>query len=839
MNQRIIKNCYLLSLCLVVVGATYGQQPKKYTSGEIYAGIEKLGFLGSALFVAAHPDDENTRVISFLANDKKAFTTYLSLTRGDGGQNLIGSEVSELLGAIRTQELLMARSVDNGRQMFTRANDFGYSKNAEETIKIWDTDKVKADVVWAIRKLRPDVIINRFDHRTSGTTHGHHTASGILSHELFDKTNDPTIYPEQLKYVKPWQPQRLFFNTSWWFYGSEEKFKNADKSKLMSLDVGVYFPLLGKSNTEIAAESRSMHKCQGFGSTGSRGTSIEYLELLKGDLPATKSDVFEGINTTWSRIKGAANIQILVENARKNFDFTKPYASIPALVDIYNKIQKVDDEFWRDLKTVEVKELIAQCAGMYAEAKINTHRITPGEDTKLDLEIINRSPALIKLISIQGKNVIVDTVFNFDLLPNETVKWSRAIKIPENTPLTAPYWLTKKGSLGLYNVENQTNIGLPETPKTLGVDFVFNIAGTDITYSRNAIYKFNSPENGETYRPLEVVPQITLGAKEPVYIFNSDKPREVTITVKAWTSNQKGEVTLGLPDGWTSEPVVAPFDIATKGDGRDLVFKVFGPNQGQEIVIHPTATSNGKTFAHTMIDIPYEHIPYQSVLKPSETKLSKINIEILGNRIAYIAGAGDDIPVSLRQIGYDVQVIKAEDVSVSTLKSFHALVVGVRAYNTEEPLKFKQKEILAYVEQGGTVVAQYNTAGNMVTKELGPYPFTISRNRVTVEEAEMRFLQPEHPILNFPNKITQTDFQGWVQERGLYFAADWDPKYTTILSCNDPGEAPQDGSVIVADYGKGRYIYTGLSFFRELPAGVAGAFRLFANMISYGYAEKP
>jgi len=832
----------LITVLLLVVSAvlpSLGQVPKKPTAGDIYQQMQKLGFLGSVLYVAAHPDDENTRLISYLANEKKAHTTYLSLTRGDGGQNLIGPEISELLGVIRTQELLMARSVDNGNQMFTRANDFGYSKNAEETIKIWDTEKVKADVIWAIRKARPDVIINRFDHRTSGETHGHHTASAQLSIELFDKAANPAIHPEQLQYTKVWQPKRLFFNTSWWFYGSEDKFNKADKSALMSLDVGVYFPLKGKSNTEIAAESRSKHKCQGFGSTGTRGMQMEYLELLKGDLPPSKEDIFEGINTTWTRVENGADIQPMVESLLRNYDFTNPAKSVSELVHIYKAIQLVKDPFWKELKSYEVKDLIAACSGLFLEAKTNVHKLTVGEPVMVDIEVISRLDAQMEITNVSGKGIIFDTLLNHPLKQNEVIKWSKKLEIPSNTPLTAPYWLMKKGTLGLYNVEDQTMIGKPESERPLKVTFNLKIDGTSIAYEKNIVFKYNSPEYGETYRPLEILPPLSLSVKEPVYIFANDEPKDIKITVNAWANNQTGQLILPLPDGWKVTPEHIDFQIAQKGESKDFTFTVTPSTKAEEIYITPEILSNGTIFKGKITDINYDHIPFQTVLMQSESKFSRIDIKTTATRIAYIMGAGDEIPSNLRQIGCNVEIIKPQDINEDMLQSYHTLIIGVRAYNTEESLKFKQPAIFTYAKNGGNVVIQYNVANGLITKELTPFPLTISRSRVSVEEAEMRFLAPDHPVVNYPNKITTKDFEGWEQERGLYFPGEWDAQFTPIFSCNDPGEKPLDGSLLVAKYGEGYFVYTGLSFFRELPAGVSGAFRLFANIISLGQDAKP
>lgn len=821
------------------IDPTYGQPQRIMTSVEIYDGLERLSFLGSALYVAAHPDDENTKLISYLANEKKAYTTYLSLTRGDGGQNLIGPEISELLGAIRTQELLKARATDNGHQLFSRANDFGFSKNAEETIEIWDTEKVKADVVWAIRKTRPDIIINRFDHLTSGKTHGHHTASAILSHELFDIAAKNNQYTEQLKYVTPWQPRRLFFNTSWWFYGSEEAFNKADKSSHMSVDVGVYYPSLGKSNTEIAAESRSNHKCQGFGSTGTRGSQLEYLQLLKGDMPTTKADLFEGINTTWTRVKDGNKVKPLVEKAIKEYDFKAPQKSISVLLEIKKAIQTTGDPFWKKIKTEEVDHLIAACAGIFAEAIANVHKVTPSDTIKLSLEVTKQMNTDITLDNVRAIGFNMDTTINTSIPYNKAMIWTKQIAIPQNTPFTAPYWLMKTHSLGLYTVDDQEKIGLPEAEKTLKVAYTFDINGTKLTLIKDVQYKYNSPENGATYRPFEVVPPLTVKLKEGVYLFPNGKSEDIQVIVHCWKKNQQGRVELPLPKGWTSSPAYHDFDLQIPGESKAFTFTVIPPKTDDEITIHPRVVAHGVTYNMSMTDINYPHIPYQTVLMPSAAKLVSLQVENTAKKVGYVMGAGDEIPKCLHQIGSTVDLLKPEEISPEKLAGYDAIVMGVRAYNTEEGLKFKQNDIFEYVKNGGNVVVQYNVSNGLVTNNLAPFPLTLSRDRVTVEGAPMHIINPDHPVLHYPNKISNKDFDGWVQERGLYFPSAWDPAFKPIFSCNDPGEKPSEGSLLIAQYGKGNYVYTGLSFFRELVAGVPGAYRLFANLISLDSHVQP
>ena len=380
----------LLLLLVTTVGA---QKPHKLNSHQIYERIQKLNFLGTALYIAAHPDDENTRLIAYLSNHVKARTAYLSLTRGDGGQNLIGPEIRELLGVIRTQELLAARRIDGGEQRFSRANDFGYSKHPEETLEIWDRESVLADVVWAIRTFKPDVVINRFNHRTPGTTHGHHTASAMLSVEAFDLANKQNICPDQLALTEVWQPKRLFFNTSWWFYGSQERFEKAtkDNPKFMSVDVGVYYPLKGLSNNEIASMASSQHLCQGFGRLTTRGSQPEYLEFLKGDAPKDKHDLFAGINTTWNRLKDGGEIGDILYNIEDHFDFTNPAKHVPDLLKAYKKIQMLDDAYWRSVKLKEITEIIEASLGLYLEVSASSSSAVPNSEIELNVEVLNRS----------------------------------------------------------------------------------------------------------------------------------------------------------------------------------------------------------------------------------------------------------------------------------------------------------------------------------------------------------------------------------------------------------------------------------------------------------------
>ncbi len=820
--------------------AGYAQKPKTWSSTDLYEGIQKLNFLGSVLYLAAHPDDENTRLIAYLANEVKANTAYLSLTRGDGGQNLVGPEIEELLGVIRTQELLAARRIDGGRQFFTRANDFGYSKHPDETLRLWNRDDVLSDVVWIIRKWQPDVIINRFDHNSAGKTHGHHTASAMLGVEAFDLAGKKDVYPDQLKFVAPWQPRRLFFNTSWWFYGSREKFAEADKSKLLGVDGGVFYTMRGKSNNEVAAESRSQHRSQGFGSVGTRGSELEYLELLKGDLPENKEQLFDGINTTWSRVEGGEPIGKLLKKVEAEYRFDNPAASVPKLLEALRLIEALPDGYWKNSKLSEIKEIIRGCLGLFMEAIAEDYSATPGQDVTVNVEIINRSNVEVTLQKLAFLPLQKDTAMQQPLAQNEALKFSKKLQLPQTMPFSSAYWLNQSWALGMYTVPDQTLRGLPETPRQFKVKYTLLVAGKIIEWESDIAFKREDPVKGEIYRPFEVTPPVFGNIAESAYVFADNEAQTVALVVKSGAPNVSGTASLDVPKGWRIEPSEAAFSLKIKGEEQILRFKLFPPKTADEGYIRPLLKVSGQSYSKEIVLIEYDHIPTQTILREGLIKVAKTDLKKVGERIAYIVGAGDGIPASLRQIGYDVTVLEDKDMTPENLARFDAVILGVRAYNTAERLKFHQAKLLEYVQNGGTMIVQYNTNFDMVlpVESISPYKLKISRDRVTLEEAEVRFLKPDHVLLNYPNKITAKDFEGWVQERGLYFPNEWGPEFEAILSCNDPGEPARDGGLLVAKYGKGHYIYTGYSWFRELPSGVPGAFRLFANMISIGKNEK-
>lgn len=824
---------FLLLISSIIVA---GQKPIKPTSSEIYEDLQKLNFLGTALYIAAHPDDENTGLISYLSNDVKARTGYLSLTRGDGGQNLIGSEIREMLGVIRTQELLAARKLDGGEQLFTRANDFGYSKLPEETMEIWNEDAVLSDVVLAIRKFRPDVIINRFNHKPEsfGTTHGHHTASAVLSEMAFDLAADPSKYTDQLNRVAVWQPKRLFFNTFWWFYGSKEKFDAADKSNMLKLEIGTFYPSSGLSNGEISSLSRSMHKSQGFGSAGSRGQQEEYLEIVKGELPTDNSNLFEGIDTSWSRVDGGEEIEKVLKKVESKFDFKNPSASVLGLIAGYKLIQDLEDDYWRIQKTKEVKALILACTGLFLEAVAADASGTRGSEVKLSIEIVNRSAILVKLRSVKIPSLDISKNPFQNLSNNQDVKIELQGVIPNDLKYTSPYWLKETGTIGMYTVSDKNLIGVAGTPHELTANFILEFEGYPISFEKDIIYKRTDPVKGEVYQPFEIIPAVTASISDKVLIFSNDNSKEISVTVKAGTSNIYGKIQLSHSSDWMVIPRIHEVKISEKGGEQKLVFTVTPPKNQSSGKLAPVITLSNQLYSNELIEIDYDHIPIQKVLLPSESKVVRLDIENKGNLIGYVQGAGDAIPASLRQVGYTVVELKSQDLTADNLKRFDAIVMGVRAYNTHENLKFYQKALYKYVEDGGTLMVQYNTNHRLMVDNVAPFELKLGRDRVTDENSEVRIIEPDHQVMQFPNKITEADFDGWVQERGLYFPSEWSDDFTPILSMHDPNEAELKGSLLIANYGKGHFIYTGLSFFRELPAGVPGAYRLYVNLLSIG-----
>jgi LmbE family N-acetylglucosaminyl deacetylase len=819
-----------LRTLVFVLGATaavslHGQTPPLPDAAERRIELEKLTVVGSALYVAAHPDDENTALLAWLAKGRKVRTGYLSLTRGSGGQNLIGTEQGDLLGVLRTQELLAARRIDGAEQFFTRAVDFGYSKGPEETLRIWGRDAVLSDIVWVIRRFRPDVIITRFPGNGAGG-HGHHTASAILAAEAFSAAADPQRFPEQLAHVKPWQAKRLLWNVFSW---GRPQPPGAHSGEL-SVDLGAYDPVLGESYAELAATSRSMHKSQGFGSSPRRGSLLNYFKLTAGE-PA-RSDIFDGVDLTWKRIPGGEHVGDVLAKAVAAYSDEDPTAAVPALLDALAAMDRLPADPWVPVKRRELLDAIQACTGLWVQAVTDAPSVSPGNDVTVELSAVNRSAMPLTLVRVE-QSLGAATEVGAPLPDNQVVTRKVAIAVPPATPYSQPYWLRQAHGNGLYVVTDQTLIGRADGPPPLSVTFVVRVGGQDLTFTVPVVQMWTDPVEGERTRELPVVPRVTVNLEAPVLIFPDVASKTVRAIVRAHEPKVSATVRLAAPSGWRVQPEAIPIAFDTAGEDRTVHFTITPPpSAATGGLVAFVGTGGAEEPARSLVRVDHPHISPQTLLPPASTKLVRVEAARPVQRVGYVMGPGDEVPEILRQLGFEVALLSDDQLEGGDLAAFDAVVVGVRAYNTRRVLAEVENRLLSYVEGGGTLLVQYDTDRHLVTDRLGPYPFVISHDRVTDETAPVEILDPTSALVNRPLAITAADFQGWVQERGLYFPASWDPRYSTLFSMSDPGESPTKGSLLYTHYGKGFYVYTGLAFFRQLPAGVPGAIRLFVNLLA-------
>jgi len=829
-------------ILLVVLTLVVSTSVLARDAAELQIALRKLTVVGGALYVAAHPDDENTAMLAWLANDRLLRTAYLSVTRGDGGQNLIGDETGAFLGLTRTQELLAARRIDGAEQMFTRAIDFGYSKKPEETLAIWGRDAVLADVVWAIRRYQPDVIVTRFPSTGEGG-HGHHTSSAILAEEAFTAAADPSKFTDQLRYVAPWQAKRIFWNR--FSFGRTIDPNDPAVAKSLRVDLGTFNPILGRAYTEIAAQSRSQHKSQGFGSAERRGSIINYYDLKAGE-PVTgdpkTADLFEGINTSWSRYPGSERVAGLLQRAADTFDPKKPGASVPLLVQALSAFSQLRampgwsdiEKPWLATKERDLIDAIRDCAGIAIDVAAGDSTVTPGGELPVSVTVVNRSDYPFRLSMVANMYARPSQAPGTLLEYNKPVKTDVVLKLPEHQAYSQPYWLAADPSKGLYTVEQQMDIGRAENFPDLQIHVTLDDGLTNLVmFSLPIVYRWTDPVKGEQTRKVDIVPPASVKLGSSVYLFPEAKARPVTMWMRSYGTTG-GKASLQLPAGWKVEPESVPVAFAGKGDEKRVTFTVTPP-AGEEIAaIHGQLALDKEGFAvrDGVSEVDYPHIPAQRVLMSATAKAVRADIRHRGTRIGYIMGAGDWVPETLRQVGYDVTLLTDDDLDRGDFARFDAIVAGIRAYNTRKRLKLAHDKLMKYVENGGTMVVQYNTLDDLAVAAPGPKPFKISRDRVTVEQAPIKFVDAKSALLTTPNRLTPADFDGWIQERGLYFPSEWDPAYSTVLSTNDPGEPEKPGGQLVTNFGKGVFVYTAYAWWRQLPAGVPGAIRAFVNLVS-------
>jgi LmbE family N-acetylglucosaminyl deacetylase len=819
----------LLWLCLLA--PAFAQAPFSGTPA-IEQSIEKLTVLGSVLMIAAHPDDENTAILAYYARGRHMRTGYLSLTRGEGGQNLIGPEQGDLLGLIRSHELLAARRIDGAEQFFTRAIDFGFSKTADETFAKWGHERVLSDVVWVIRRFRPDVVILRF----SGTPrdgHGQHQVSAIVGKEAFFAAGDPSRFPEQLKFVEPWKARRLLFN-SFSFTREMEKEAAAAPGRI-EVDTGAYNPVLGVSYSQIAGMSRSMHRSQGMGASQRPGPSKNFLVPVAGDAPT--KDAFDGIDTTWGRVPGGAEIGRILEEAVRTFAPDHPERTIPLLLTAHAPIAAIaaNDAPWASEKLVELNEAIALCAGLWLDANADKYAVAPGATVDVSYTALNRSafPMTLDSLKLEGFGGKSSTDTNRAALEsNQPVNAQLKYAVPADQPYSQPFWLREPKQGDTYTISDQRLVGLPDDPPLLNLRFGIEAGGVAFDLVRPVRHRYVDRVDGEQTRALTVVPPVALNLPQEVVLFPNGDARKVEIEVRADVPKVAGDVRVALDAGWSAAPMSGAFEQAQEGQQQPLAFEV-KPDRGPDppAWLRGVAHVGDREIGVGMLVISHPPLPPLTVFPPAVVKLVRVDVRVTAHKIGYVMGAGDEMPDAIRQLGCEVTLLSASDLEQRDLSEFDAIVTGVRAYNTRADLRVNLPRLLDYVRNGGKLIDQYNvTDGNLVP--MGPYPFKVGHERVTVEEAPVTFTNLSNPLLSTPNEITQKDFDGWIQERGLYFASEWDPRYQTVLESHDPGEKPLAGGMLYARYGKGVYIFSGYAWFRELPAGVPGAYRLFANMLS-------
>lgn len=793
-------------------------------SSEIYVNLQKLHSLKRVLYVAAHPDDENTRAIAWFSLGEKAETAYFSLTRGDGGQNLIGDELSENLGVLRTQELLAARSHDGGKQYFSRAVDFGYSKSAEESFEKWGKEDLLADLVLMIRKFQPDVIVTRFppDERAG---HGHHTASAILAIEAFEKANDPNYLPNQVANFGVWQTSSIYWNTSYWWDKDIQNISLDEHPEYFVTDIGGYNALLGESYNEIGTLARSQHKCQGFGAILERGSRTEYFKHLGGEI--VKNSFFEHSKRKWATIADQ-ELEGMFQSAISNFDFVQPENNVAQLLSIKEKLAQLPDSPFKTEKLNRCNDIILDCLGMYLEIDADDYSFVNGDNVPLDLNFINRSQLNVQLKSVHFEGA--ETMF-LDTLLEMNKPFNKAITFSGNRALSNPYWLNEPFD-ATFIVKDEKNFGKPENDATLIGKVKLVLEGRELSVNVPVTHKWRDPSYGERRRRLIASPRYTVNFENDLIILKPGEEKSIRLKVHAFLDSLEDKIAIEAPKGWTIN--TPELKISTKGKHKELWLEIK--------VSADKSASNGKLILKDKNgdelfqsrEIAYDHIPTQSIFMPATIDCKKLDAKINAGNIAYIQGVQDAVPAAIAELGFQVETYQVADLATLDLTQFQTVVLGIRIYNVHPELfNFKQK-LDDYVSQGGNVIMQYNTASSAFkTGDFGPKPFDITRKRVTEEDAVVKFINPKHPLLNAPNKITEADFEGWVQERGLYFADNWDSSYTPLFSWSDKGEDDVNGAIIIAQHGKGQFIYTGISFFRELPNGVMGAYRLFANLLSY------
>jgi LmbE family N-acetylglucosaminyl deacetylase len=815
--------------------------------------LKRLDVIASVLHTGAHPDDENSGLLAWLTRGQGVRSAYLSATRGEGGVNLIGTELFEALGGIRTEELMAARRLDRAEQFFTPNYEFGFSKSADDTFTKWSHDQILGDYVRIIRYFRPEIIISRFT-GTPKDGHGHHQVSGIITQEAFKAAGDPKLFPE---YGNPWQAKKLYLNV-----GNDQNDRNNQQPVVgMPINIGEFDLDLGRSYTEIAAEGRSQHRSQGQGAAQEPGPRQTRLQLVQKTVSvADDAPLFTGVLYKLPDLAqlepgvsaDLAALEQRIVAIRQKINLARPADSVPDLAAALKELQRIKSKttnqharFLLDKKEDDFQEAVQLAAGLVMNVLVSDDTVVPGQEFNLTISVTNGGP-----YSFPDLHAVTDLpegwTASYDsstgsLNPGQRLDQKYKIKVSNTPDFNQPYWLRVPRSGDRFVWPAMSPGSIPQDQPLLPTRADVNYQGTTIVMKKPAEFRRVDHIYGEQRTLLKVVPalSVTVSPQTAIVPLKGNRQKEFTITLEDQNpAPMNADVSLITPAGWTVSPATLSVNLSHQGEKASLQFTVTIPPVAGDFVIQAVAKAGNQELKSGYTTVAYPHIETRYIYSPAQSKVDVLDVATTVSSVGYIEGTGDAVPDALKQLGINVTVLSPKDVANADLSRFQAIVLGVRAYAVRDDVRAYNKRLLDYVAAGGTLVVQYNRANEVGNLQIGPYPFTMlnvnenNADRVTHEDAPVKIIDSLNPLLNVPNKITEADFNGWIDERGTYFLKNWDAKYVPLLETHDPGEPPREGGLVVGKYGKGTYIYTGLSFFRELPAGVKGAYRLFANIVS-------
>jgi len=833
---------------LVSALASPGEIPEDRGAMGLSQALLRLDVIGSVLHTGAHPDDENSALLAWLARGGGVRTAYLSATRGEGGVNLVGSELFEALGVIRTEELFGARRLDHAEQFFTPNYEFGFSKSAQDTFTKWPHDQVLGDFVRVIRYFRPEIIISRFT-GTPRDGHGHHQVAGIITQEAFKAAADPGLFPE---YGRPWQAKKLYLNVT----GNEQ-----NPPAGLVINVGEYDPALGRSYSQIASEGRSLHRSQAQGGAQESGPRQTRLQLVQKTVAvADNAPLFEGslyklpdLAQLDPTIAGdVAELERRVTSIRAKVNLIRPFDISPDLAAALRLLQQTKTKspnehvrFLLQRKESDFQEALRLATGLVADVLASDDTVAPGQEFNLTISVTNGGPHHVSNLRLHT-NLPPGWTQTSDgssgsLEPGQRFDQKYKITVSGSPDFTQPYWLRQPRQGDRFVWPPATAGMLPIDETLLPTDIELDYEGATIVMDKPAEFRRVDRMLGEQRTLLKSVPAVSVGLSPEIAIvpLKGKRRKEFTVNLENESpAGTRGEVSLILPSGWTALPESQSVNLSQQGEKASLRFLVSIPGVEGDYSIDAVLRSGNQEFKTGYAAIAYPHIETRHVFSRAQAKVEVLDVATTVSSVGYIDGTGDGIPEALRQLGVNVTMLSPSDIATADLAKYPTIVVGVRAYAVRDDLRAYSRRLMEYVSNGGTLLVQYNRANEVGGVQIAPYPLTIpntnqnNQERVTHEDAPVRILDPKSPVLNLPNKITESDFEDWVDERGTFFSRSWDSHYVTPLDTADPGEPGRAGGLVIAKYGKGTYIYTGYSFFRQLPAGVKGAYRLFANLVS-------